>query len=38
MQCVRADTFNQIGLIEIDYESHSIVQILLLDLSISLNS
>ena len=35
MQCVRADTFNQIGLIDSDYESHSIVQILLLDLSIS---
>ena len=38
MQCVRADTFNQIGLIDSDYESQSIVQILLLDLSISLNS
>ena len=34
MQCVRADTFNQIGLIDSDYESHSIVQVLLLDLSI----
>ena len=34
MQCVRAETFNQIGLIDRDYESHSIVQILLLDLSI----
>ena len=34
MQCVRADTLNQIGLIDNDYESHSIVQILLLDLSI----
>ena len=34
MQCVRADTFNQIGLIDSDYESHSIVQILLLDISI----
>ena len=34
MQCVRADTFNQIGLIDSDYETHSIVQILLLDLSI----
>jgi len=34
MQCVRADTFNQIGLIDSVYESHSIVQILLLDLSI----
>ena len=34
MQCVRADTFNQIGSIDSDYESHSIVQILLLDLSI----
>lgn len=34
MQCVRAETFNQIGLIDSDYESHSIVQILLLDLSI----
>ena len=34
MQCVRADKFNQIGLIDSDYESHSIVQILLLDVSI----
>ena len=33
MQCVRADTFNQIGLIDSDYESHSILQNLL-DLSI----
>ena len=38
MQCVRADTFNQIGLIDSDYESHSIVQILIFDLSMSLNS
>ena len=38
MQCVRADTFNQIGLIESDYESHSIFQILIFDLSMSLNS
>ena len=34
MQCVRADSFDRIGFNYSDYESHSIVQILLLDLSI----